>query len=82
MCANAFNLKKLASHFLTLTEKLGKVIPVSFDRKRFGESVDSHFSCWTANAFQKTSLNALKDEIDVKKDMSKTFRRGCQLRAS
>ena len=71
--ANAFDLTELASHFLTLTKKLGKVIPVSFDREWFGETVDGHFGCWTSDTFQKTSLNAFENEIDMKKDMSKTF---------
>ena len=74
MCANAFDLKNLASHFLTVTEKLWKVVPVSFERKRFGEPVNGHFSCWTAHAFQKTCLNAFENEIDVKENMSKSFR--------
>ena len=73
MIADALNLTKLLSHFFTLTKKFGKMVPMSFDRKWFGEAVDGHFCCWTANAFQMTSLNALEDEVDVKEDVSKAF---------
>jgi len=70
---DALNLTELLSHFFALTKKFGKMIPMSFDWKWFGESVDGHFCCWTANTFEMACLNALEDEVDMKKDVSEAF---------